>query len=90
MGYIVAVGASLLITPLLWSHYLVALLLPAAYLADRVRLPFIALPLLGWLPLHLVPFVAIAATFLPFLAWSARPQDDERPSPVTRDSVLAS
>ena len=65
---IVTVGATMLLAPLLWDHYLVSLLLPAAFLLDRGRPWGIALPLLAWLPAPLLPFVAIAGMLLPFLA----------------------
>ena len=60
-GYVATVGASLLLAPLLWAHYLVGLLLPAALLADRGRRWGLLLPLLGWLPEPLLPLVALAA-----------------------------
>ena len=61
-------SATLLISPLLWSYYLVLLLLPSAFLASRGRVWALGLPLLGWLPEPLLPFVAIAGALLPFLA----------------------
>lgn len=70
-GYVATVGASLLLAPLLWAHYLVGLLLPAALLADRGRRWGLLLPLLGWLPEPLLPLVAVAAALLPLLV--ARP-----------------
>jgi len=73
VGFMVTLGASLLLTPMLWDHYLVTLLLPAAFLADRVRPVFILLPLLAWLPGIAVPFVVLAATVLPFVAADRRP-----------------
>ena len=66
-GYVATVGASLLLAPLLWGHYLVGLLLPAALLADRGRRWGILLPLLGWLPEPFLPFVALAGALLPLL-----------------------
>ncbi len=68
LGFVVGVSAALLLSPLLWDHYLTQLLLPAALLASRGRVWGLGLPLLGWLPLPLVPFVAVAATLLPFIA----------------------
>ncbi len=35
LGFIVTVSASLLLSPLLWDHYLAMLVLPAAFLANR-------------------------------------------------------
>ncbi len=70
-GYVATVGASLLLAPLLWAHYLAGLLLPAALLADRGRRWGLLLPLLGWLPEPLLPLVALAGALLPLLV--ARP-----------------
>jgi alpha-1,2-mannosyltransferase len=75
-SYITAVGATLLLSPVLWGHYLVLLALPAALLAAR-RWPLaVLLPLLGWLPDLCLPLVALAATVAPLLAgrsWSPDP-----------------
>jgi hypothetical protein len=78
VGFMVTLGASLLLTPMLWDHYLVTLLLPAAFLAERIRPAFILLPLLAWLPGPVVPVVVVAATLLPFAA------PDRRPGSVVR------
>lgn len=77
VGFMVTVGASLLLSPLLWDHYLAMLVLPAAMLAERGRLIAIALPLLSWLPSELLPLVASLATILPFWA-----HDRRKPSPA--------
>ncbi len=68
LSLIVTVSATLLLSPVLWDIYLTQLLLPAAFLASRGRYWGFALPLLGWLPLPLLPFVAMAGMLLPFLA----------------------
>lgn len=81
LGLAVAVSASLLLSPLLWDHYLVQLLLPAAFLASRGRVWGLGLPLLGWLPTALLPLVAISAVWLPFLARSVT---GTRADPVAR------
>ena len=67
LSFVVTVGATMLLAPLLWDHYLVSLLIPAAFLAERGRTWGLALPLLAWLPAPLLPVVAIAATLLPFV-----------------------
>ena len=72
VSFMVTLGATLLLTPLLWQHYLVSLLLPAAFLAQRGRPWALCLPLLAWLPLEFLPLLAIAATLLPFLARPVR------------------
>ncbi len=76
----VTTGASLLLSPLLWDHYLSMLVLPAALLADRGRPWAIALPVVAWLPVIdeswtvLYPAIAMTATFLPFIARTGRPE----------------
>ena len=64
----VTIGATLLLAPLLWDHYLASLILPAAFLAQRGRRGASLLPLLAWLPEPLLPVLAIAATLLPSCA----------------------
>jgi hypothetical protein len=68
LSYVVTLMASLLLSPLLWNHYLTNLLIPAAFLASRGRAWGLGLPLLGWLPNPLLPLVAVAGLLLPFLA----------------------
>jgi hypothetical protein len=68
LGFIVTVTASLLLSPLLWDHYLSMLVLPAAFLAQRGRPWGLALPLLSWLPPVALPFVVLLAVGAPFLA----------------------
>jgi hypothetical protein len=71
VSFMVTLGATLLLSPLLWDHYLVSLLLPAAFLGQRGRPWALGLPLLAWLPTPFLPVLAIAATLLPFLARDA-------------------
>jgi hypothetical protein len=75
---VTAFGAALLLSPLLWAHYLVELLIPAAFLAARGRPLALALPLLGWLPETALPLAALAATVTPLLA-RPRSAPDHRP-----------
>jgi hypothetical protein len=65
VGFAVTLMATLLISPLLWDHYLTNLLVPGALLAARGRRWGVFLPLLGWLPLTLLPLVTVAAMLLP-------------------------
>jgi Glycosyltransferase family 87 len=78
-SFMVTIGATLLLAPLLWDHYLAALLLPAAFLAQRGRSWGLGLPLLAWLPHEVLPLLAVAATLVPFIV--RRPGD---PSPWAR------
>ena len=66
-GLVATMVASLLVVPLLWPHYLVLLVLPAALLAARGRPWGLALPLLAWLPGPALPFVALAGCWAPLL-----------------------
>jgi hypothetical protein len=70
LSFMVTVGGTMLLAPLLWDHYLAILLLPAAFLAQRGRPWGLALPLLAWLPPQLTPLIAIVGTLAPFLAAS--------------------
>lgn len=66
-GFMVTLGATLLLSPLLWDHYLTLLLLTGAFLAQRGRRWALALPLLAWVSGPMTPLLALGATLLPFL-----------------------
>lgn len=82
LSYVVTLMATLLLSPLLWDHYLANLLVPAAFVAGRGRLWALGLPLLAWAPQLLtlllpglggiadgaLPLVALAGLLLPFAA----------------------
>jgi len=59
-AFVVTAVATLLTAPFLHPHYLVLLLLPAAFLFDRLSPAAIAIPLLGWLPGPLLPLAVLA------------------------------
>lgn len=67
---VVALTASLLFAPFLHPHYLVQLLIPAAFLASRGAWWGLVLPLLGWLPGEVLPVVALVGTVAPL--WVGR------------------
>jgi hypothetical protein len=79
LGFVVTAGASLLLSPLLWDHYLAMLVLPTAFLAARGHAWALALPLLTWLPDVALPFVALAGVWLPFLARDPEPDPEPHP-----------
>jgi hypothetical protein len=79
VGFMVTITASLLLSPLLWGHYLAMLVLPAAFLAERGRPVAILLPLLAWLPGEWAPFVVILATLLPLWARDIPPEEESGP-----------
>ena len=80
LSFVVCTSASLLLAPLLWDHYLVSLVIPAAFLAARGRPWGILLPLLAWLPHEAQALPALAGLLLPFLA---RDVDSAEPQPIT-------
>jgi len=49
-GFVVGVVASQLLSPLLWDHYAVLLLLPVALLLERRQWWAVLIPLVTWLP----------------------------------------
>jgi hypothetical protein len=81
VGFMVTITASLLLSPLLWDHYLAMLVLPAAFLAERGRAWALLLPLATWLPPVTYPILLIIASFLPFLAPEMRPTRGTRITP---------
>jgi hypothetical protein len=64
---VVSLAATVLFFPFFHPHYLVQLLIPAAFLAKRGQWWGLVLPLLGWLPGEVMAVVAVAATLLPLL-----------------------
>jgi hypothetical protein len=81
-GFVAATCATLLVVPLLWPHYLVLLVLPAALLAARGHAWGLALPLLGWLPGPLLPLAALAGCWAPLA--SVPPLAAPSPRPPVR------
>lgn len=75
VSFMVTLGATMLLSPLLWGHYLVNALLPAAFLLERGRSwgprrwgLALGILVLAWAPAPGVPLLALAATLAPFLA----------------------
>jgi hypothetical protein len=72
-GFVVGVVASQLLSPLLWDHYAMLLLLPVALLLQRRQWWALAIPLLTWLPSDVVyPLVFGAALVGPVVAGQPR------------------
>ncbi len=63
-GFVVGVVASQLLSPLLWDHYAMLLLLPTALLLQRGQWWAAALPLLPWIPADAVYPVAFGAALV--------------------------
>jgi hypothetical protein len=64
---IVTIVASQLISPILWMHYGIVLLIPTAFLLQRRQWWAVALPLAGWLPAVAVPASFIVGLLAPLL-----------------------
>jgi uncharacterized membrane protein YdcZ (DUF606 family) len=63
-GFVVGVVASQLLSPLLWDHYAMLLLLPVALLLQRRQWWAVAIPLLPWLPGDVVYLVVFGAALV--------------------------
>jgi|SRR5450756_2164223 len=70
LAVVVALASTILFAPFFHPHYLVALLIPAAYSANRGHWWGYGLPLLGWLPGEALGLVAIAGIVAPLLSWA--------------------
>lgn len=64
-AYLVTVVASQLLSPLLWDHYAMLLLLPVAFLVERRQWWAAVIPLLGWLPPVFVPLSFLVCLVAP-------------------------
>ncbi len=64
---VVALTGTILFFPFFHPHYLVQLLIPAAFLAGRGQWWGLVLPLLAWMPGAALPLVAIAGTLAPLV-----------------------
>jgi alpha-1,2-mannosyltransferase len=94
VGYLTAVTASQLLSPVLWDHYAVLLLLPTAWLLDQGRrwaaaIPLVTSILLIWLPPVVYPIAFWVALIAPLAVdrRPGRPLPAQRPGP---DPVLSS
>ncbi|MDP9483366.1 MAG: hypothetical protein M3P84_09110, partial [Chloroflexota bacterium] len=94
VGYLTAATASQLLSPVLWDHYAMLLLLPTAWLIERGRWWAAAIPLstsivLIWLPAVVYPIAFWTALLAPIVI--GREPDSrlraQRPEP---DPVLSS
>jgi len=71
-SYIVTVVASQLISPLLWDHYAMLLLLPTALLLQRRQWWAVLIPLAGWLPAPVYPILFLVSLLAPLLGAGRR------------------
>ena len=81
VSFLAAVVASQLLSPLLWDHYAIVLLLPTAWLLERgqwwaVAIPLLtALPLVGVVPAAVYPLVFSVGLIAPTVVELVRGQD---------------
>ena len=73
IGDMVVLFSSMLVVPLLWDHHLATLVVPAAFLAQRLWRPLILQPLLSWLPIG-APILILATMLLAFLVKEEWPE----------------
>jgi len=84
-GFLVAVLASQLVSPIVWSHYALLLLLPVAWLLDRRQWWSAAIPAIHvWILLPFVPNWTYAAAFYGTLValWVVGWQSRRDPGPL--------
>jgi len=80
-GFVVGVAASQVLSPLLWDHYAMLLLLPVALLLERRQWWAAGIPLVTWLPTDVVYPAAFAAGLVgPILAGSLAGRGATRPA----------
>jgi alpha-1,2-mannosyltransferase len=82
-GFLVAVVASQLISPIVWTHYALVLMLPVAWLLDRRQWWAMVIPIVeAWILLPFTPIWSDTIVFYATLAavlvvgWSARHEPD--------------
>jgi alpha-1,2-mannosyltransferase len=83
----VTVVASQLLSPLLWDHYAMLLLIPTALLLERRHWWAVAIPLAGWLPSLAYPATFAIALVGPFLASRGRPHEMPRGAHLLRSEA---
>ena len=90
-SYLVAVVASQMLSPLLWDHYAVILLLPVAWLLERRQWWAAAVPLatsifvVGIVPSAIYPLVFAIGLFAPLVITREAPESEQS---MTLDSAL--
>jgi len=94
VGYLTAATASQLLSPVLWDHYALLLLLPTAWLLDRRHWWAVAIPLVTavfaiGLPPVVYPVAFWVALVAP-IAIDARPDDRLRTQRPRPDPVISS
>jgi Glycosyltransferase family 87 len=89
-GFIVGVVGSQILSPLLWDHYAMLLLLPVALLLQRRQWWAAAIPLVTWLPIDLAYPLAFTTSLVAPIITGASPRATERRSMTPQQPVLSS
>ncbi len=71
-SYVATVSGSQLISPVLWDHYAMLLLIPTALLLQRGHWWAVAVPLLGWFTGPVYPVLFVVCLVAPILTGSRR------------------
>jgi hypothetical protein len=74
-GFMITLSASMLLVPLMWEFYLIALALPLALLADRWCPLVLLVLLLSWLPSPWAPLVLLLTIGLLFVLPDRHPNE---------------
>jgi len=88
VAIVVTAVASVMVSPIVWAHYAVILLLPVALLLDRRQWWAAALPIVTWLPVDAVyPVVFVIGLLAPLAAGEQlrRSADGAPAGPLGRD-----
>lgn len=72
-SYVVSIVASQLLSPLLWDHYALLLLIPVALLLERRRWWAVTIPLVTWGPAWVYPLAFVAGLLGPLLRSPVEP-----------------
>jgi hypothetical protein len=83
-AYVTTAVASQMVSPLLWEHYAMLLLLPVALLLERGHWWAIALPLLPWLGPAAYPPIFLAGLLAPVLTGRRRAREEPGGVPLAR------
>jgi alpha-1,2-mannosyltransferase len=81
-SYVVTVVASQLLSPLLWDHYAMLLIIPAALLLERRHWWAIGFVLAGWLPAPIFPALFFVGLLAPILTRPGAKQPRRAPRPL--------
>jgi hypothetical protein len=81
VAVVVTAVASVLVSPILWPHYAVLILLPVALLLERRQWWAAALPLLGWIPVDAIYQVILWVALVAPVSFGRSPM--ARPAPLS-------